>query len=166
MRPKSLPVGTEVVDGLGQGPQPKARAHRAASLGGQRQHLLDGAGDGGAVHCEPAGRHVVRGGMPQVHEGGQEPVDEDQPVFRTRAHSALPRPGRKRGLVPFVPQRAELRHEFGDHVGRQARDPPVADDRCTRRVSHHTTMIDDQKLDASPLTVDELARQSGAPCAS
>ncbi|MCK1823787.1 hypothetical protein MTQ10_30490, partial [Streptomyces sp. XM83C] len=40
--------------------------------------------------------------------------------------------------------------------GRQARDPPVADDRCTRHIPHHTTMIDDRELDASPPTVHEL----------
>ncbi|CAL9339057.1 hypothetical protein SUDANB15_00223 [Streptomyces sp. enrichment culture] len=44
----------------------------------------------------------MRGRVPEVHEGGRAPVDEDQPVLRTRAHSPLPRPGRKSGLVPFV----------------------------------------------------------------
>jgi hypothetical protein len=57
-----------------------------------------------------------------VHERGQKPVDEHQPVLRTRADGPLPRPGRKLGLVPFVPQRAQLCNEFSDHVGRQARD--------------------------------------------
>jgi hypothetical protein len=85
----------------------------------------------------------------EVHEGGQEPVDEDQPVLRPRAYSPLPRPGGKPGLVPFMPQRAQLKREFSNCVGRQARDPPVPDDRCTRRAPHHTTMIDDQELDAS-----------------
>ena len=80
-------------------------------------HLADGPSDGGAVDTEPAGEHVVRGGMPEVHERGQEPVDEHQPVLRTRAHSTLPRPGPKLGLVPFVPQRAKFSHEFSDHVG-------------------------------------------------
>jgi hypothetical protein len=93
-----------------------------------------------------------------VHEGGQEPVDEHQPVLRAPAQRPLPRPGGKPGLVPFMPQRTKLSHEFSNHTGRQARDPPVADDRCTRRVPHHKTMIDDQKLDASPLTVHELVR--------
>ncbi|MGC0407479.1 hypothetical protein [Streptomyces ambofaciens] len=92
----------------------------------------------------------------EVHEGGQEPVDEDEPVLGPGTDRPLPRPGRKPGLVLFMPQRAELRHEFSDHAGRQARNPPVADDRCTRRVPHHTTMINDQELDASPLTVHEL----------
>jgi hypothetical protein len=100
----------------------------------------------------------MRGGMPEVHERGQEPVDEHQPVLRTRAHSTLPRPGRKLGLMPFVPQRGYHSDEFSDHVGRQARDPPVSDDRCTRGVPHHTIMIDDQKLDASPPTVHELVK--------
>ncbi|EDY44964.1 hypothetical protein SSBG_02978 [Streptomyces sp. SPB074] len=62
-------------------------------------------------------------------------------------------------MVSLVPQRTYLSHEFSDHVSRQAGDPPVADDRCTRRVPHHTTMIDDRELDASPPTVHELVRR-------
>ncbi len=153
-----LPVGTEVIDDLGQSPQPRTRADGAPSLGEQGPHLTDGPGNGGAVDTEPAGKHVARGGMPELHEGGQEPVDEHQPVLRHRAHSTLPRPGRNPGLVPFMPQRADLKPEFSDHVGQQARDPPVTDSRCTRRVPHHTTMIGDQELDASPPpTMHELA---------
>jgi hypothetical protein len=69
--------------------------------------------------------------------------------------------------MAFMPQRAQLSHEFSNHVCRQARDPPVADDCCTRRVPHHTTMIDDQDPDASPLTVHELVRSlRPAPAAS
>jgi hypothetical protein len=79
-----------VVDDLGQGPQPHSGADGAASLGEQGPHLADGAGDGGAVHAEPAGQHVVGGRVSEVHEGGQEPVDEDQPVFRARADGPLP----------------------------------------------------------------------------
>jgi hypothetical protein len=100
----------------------------------------------------------VGGRVSEVHEGAQEAVDEDQSVFRARAHDPLPWPGHKSGLVAFMPQRAQLSHEFSNHVCRQARDPPVADDCCTRRVPHHTTMIDDQDPDASPLTVHELVR--------
>ncbi|MBB4795278.1 hypothetical protein BJY54_005890 [Streptomyces nodosus] len=151
-------LAAEVVDDLGECPQPHAGADGAASLGEQGAHLADGAGDGGAVHAEPAGQHVMRGRVSEVHEGGQEPVDENQPVLRTGAHGPLPRPGRKPGLVPFMPQRTYLSHQFSDHLGRQARDPSVADDRCTSRVPHHATMIDDQKLDASPPTVHELVR--------
>ncbi|MGW0669373.1 hypothetical protein, partial [Streptomyces sp. NPDC002746] len=53
----------------------------------------------------------------KVHERGQEPVDEDHAVLRTGAHGTLPRPGCKPGLVPFVPQRSYLGHEFSDHSG-------------------------------------------------
>ncbi|CAM5600814.1 hypothetical protein SDIAM103S_05761 [Streptomyces diastaticus subsp. diastaticus] len=66
------------------------------------------------------------------------------------------------GAPPTPTGRAESpaeqrpRYEFSNHVSRQARDPPVADDCCTRRVSHHMTMIDDQVSDVSPLTVHEL----------
>lgn len=87
-----------------------------------------------------------------MHERGQEPVDEDQPVLRTCAHGPLPRPGRESGLKPLVPQQAYLGDEFSDHNGRQARDPPVADDRCRNLVPHHATMIDNSELDVSPPT--------------
>ncbi|WRZ08833.1 hypothetical protein OG959_38585 [Streptomyces sp. NBC_00385] len=53
----------------------------------------------------------------KVHERGQEPVDEDHAVRRTGAHGTLPRPGCKPGLVPFLPQRSYLGHEFSDHSG-------------------------------------------------
>jgi hypothetical protein len=46
-----------------------------------------------------------------------------------------------------MPRRTQLGYGFSNHLGRQARDPPVADDRCTRRVLHHTTMINDQQRD-------------------
>ena len=125
-----------MVDDLGRRPQPHAGTDGAASLGEQGPHCADGTGDGGAVCAGPAGEHVVRGPVTEVHERGQEPVDEEQPVLRAGTDRRLPWPGRKSGLVPFVPQRAQPGHEFGDRAGREARDPPVADDRdrCTRRV--------------------------------
>jgi hypothetical protein len=81
--------------------------------------------------------------MAQMHERRQEPVDEHQPVLRTRAHRPLPRPGRELGLVSLMPQRPYLSDEFSGYVSRQAGDPPIADDHCTRRVPHHTNVIDD-----------------------
>lgn len=73
----------------------------------------------------------------KMHQRGKQPVDEDQAVLRTGDHRTLPRPGRKPGLVPLMPQRADLGDEFSDHGCRQARDPPVADDRCARHVPCH-----------------------------
>ncbi|MFF2206061.1 hypothetical protein [Streptomyces sp. NPDC058145] len=92
------------------------------------------------------------------NQRGQEPVDEYQPVLRAGAYGPLTRPGRELGVVPFVPQRTNLSDKFSDHIGRQARDPPVADDCCTTRAPHHTTMIDDQELDGSPPIVHEVVR--------
>ncbi|WP_237527133.1 hypothetical protein, partial [Streptomyces sp. SID2119] len=66
-----------------------------------------------------------------------------------------PRPGRKPGPVPLVPQQPYLSDEFRYHRRRQARDPPVADNRCARRVPHHTAMIGYTALDVPPLTVHE-----------
>lgn len=151
-----LPTGADMVDDLGEGPQPHSGADGAPSLGEQGEHLADGPGDGGAVDAEPAGQHVMRGGVTEMYERGQETVDEHQLMLRAGAHRPLPWPGRELGLVPLVPQRAYLGNEFSNHNSRQARDPPVTDDRCTRRVPHHMTMIDDQELNISPLTVHEL----------
>lgn len=61
----------------------------------------------------------MRGPVTEMHERGQEPVDEHQPMLRARAHRPLPWPGRELDLVPFMPQRPHLRDEFSDHLGRQ-----------------------------------------------
>ncbi len=52
----------------------------------------------------------------EVDEGGQESVDEHQPVLRAGTHGPLPRSTGKSGLVTLMPQRAYLGHEFGDHI--------------------------------------------------
>jgi hypothetical protein len=93
-----------------------------------------------------------------MDEGGQEPVEEHQSVLRPGTHGPLARPGGKPGLVALVPQRAYLGNEISDHIGRQAHDPPVADDHCTSCVPHHTPMINDQGLDSSPPTMHELVK--------
>ena len=59
----------------------------------------------------------MRGGVPEMDERGQKPVDEDQPVIRAGADRPLPRPGCEPGLVPFMPQRTQLCDKFSDHIG-------------------------------------------------
>lgn len=81
-------------------------------------------------------------------------------MLRPGAHGPLLRPRDKPGLVLLVPHRASLSDEFCDHLGQQARNPPVTHDRCTRPVPHHTTMINDHGLDRSPPTVQ--LRHEGA----
>lgn len=92
-----------MVDDLGEGAEPDPGGDGAASLGEQRSHLSDRPGDGGAFDAEPAGQHVMSGPVAEVHERGQEPVDEDQPVLRTGTDGPLPRPGLRFHPVPFVP---------------------------------------------------------------
>ncbi len=94
----------------------------------------------------------------KVNKGGQQPVDEHQLVLRAGAHSTLPRPGGKPGPVTLMPRRTYLGNELSNHSGRQPRDPPVADDHCTRHVPHHAAMIDDPELDVPSLTVHEVVR--------
>ncbi len=156
-----LPCRAEMVDDFGQSPQPYVGADGAPSLGEQGPHLVDGPGDGGAVHAKPAGQHVVGSPVTEMDESGRQPVDEHQPVLHTSAHGPLARPGGKPGPLALAPQRPHFGDEFSDHIGRQARHPPVADEQCTSRVPHHATMINDQGLDVSPPTMHELASRDG-----
>lgn len=91
----------------------------------------------------------MRSGVTEMHGRGQGTDDEHQLVLRVGAHRPPTWPGRGLGLVPSVPRQAYLSDEFSDHSSRQARDPPVPDDRCTRHVPHDITMIDDQEFDVS-----------------
>ncbi|MFD3730420.1 hypothetical protein [Streptomyces sp. NPDC058632] len=97
--------------------------------------------------------------MTKMDESCQQPIDEDQLVFRPAAHGPLPWPRDQLGLVALMPQRTYLSHEFSDHIARQASSPTVADDHCTSPVPHHPTMINHHRLDASPLVAHELVGQ-------
>ncbi|GAB2910076.1 hypothetical protein GCM10022245_51780 [Streptomyces mayteni] len=98
-----LPAGAEMVNDFCQGPQSDTGADGAPTLGERWPHLADGAGDRGAVHAEPARQYAMRGPVTEMHEGGQEPVDERQSVLRAGTHASLPRLGRHPGLVAFMP---------------------------------------------------------------
>ncbi|GAA2494421.1 hypothetical protein GCM10023100_10580 [Actinocorallia cavernae] len=76
--------------------------------------------------------------VPEMHEGGKHPVSEDQFVLRPGTHDPLPRPVKEYGLMPLVPQRTDLCHEFSDHLGCRPNDPSTPENRCTRLGPHHT----------------------------
>lgn len=122
----------EVVNDVGQSSPPHVGADGAASLGEQGPHLADGPGDGGAIHAEPAGQHVVGAPVTKMDERGQQPIDKHQPVLCAGAHGPLPWPGGEPGLVTLLSQRAYLLDEFSNHSHSQARDPPITDDHRTR----------------------------------
>jgi hypothetical protein len=97
----------------------------------RRSGIGGGSSGVGAVHAKPAGQHIVGGPVAEMGEGGQEPVDEDRPVLRVGAHGTPPRPAGEPGVLALLPQRADCGDEFGNHIGRQVRDLPIADDHCT-----------------------------------
>jgi hypothetical protein len=66
-----------MVDDLGECAQSDVRRDGAAPLGEQWPHFTDRTRNGGAVHAEPAGQHVARRCMTEMHERGQQAVDED-----------------------------------------------------------------------------------------
>lgn len=69
--------------------------------------------------------------VPQVHEGGQQTVDEDQLVPGTGTDCPLPLPVTQPRLVTGLPDRANFRDQQGDHFTGQPRDPTVRDNRLT-----------------------------------
>lgn len=120
-----LPAGAEMVDDLGEGPQPHSPADSAASPGQKRPHLTDDPGDGRTADAEPAGRHVVHDGVTQMHGHGQETVNEHQLVFRTGT------PARFRGR-----DASETRSPSHDHDQRSRTRRLTAYRARTRQVLH------------------------------
>ena len=79
----STPPGLGVGEDVGQGRQPHAGPLRdgEAAPGQQRTDLMDCAGDGRPGHPVQLGQRRVRQLQPQVDQGDQHPVDEDQLVI-------------------------------------------------------------------------------------
>lgn len=81
-------VMAQVCHHVGDGAQPDAVVHLAATLGQQRPHLGDAARDRRAVYPEPRGHHVMGQPMSQVHQRGQQAVGEPEPMLRASADAA------------------------------------------------------------------------------
>lgn len=62
----------------------------------------------------------MAGVMVERSTRNQEPVDEHQPVLRTRSHGPLPRPRGKPGLVTLMPQQTHLGDKLSNYVDPQA----------------------------------------------
>jgi hypothetical protein len=85
------PFGLGVGHHVGQGPKPHPRhaGDGEAALGQQGSDLVDGTGDGGAVHPIQHRQRVVGQLQAQDHQGGQDPVGEDQLVVGPGAGGTL-----------------------------------------------------------------------------
>ncbi len=101
-----LPAGAQMGEHVGQGAQPDPAGDGAAALGQQRADLSDCAGDRRAGDPEPAGQHVVGDPVAQVHQGGQQPVEEHQPMPSTRSDRPLARPVAQPCVLARLPARA------------------------------------------------------------
>lgn len=79
----------------------------------------------------------MSGAVAQIHQRGQQPVDEDEPVLRPGSHRPPPRPSREPSVMLLVPQRPYLGDEFSDHIRRQPGDPVLRHDQLTRPSPYH-----------------------------
>jgi hypothetical protein len=96
-----------------QGPKPRPglAGDGEAAAGQQRADLADRAGDGGAVHPVQHRQGLVGQLEPQVDQGDQHPVSEDELVVGTGAGSALARVAAallQRALVRGGPRAGQL----------------------------------------------------------
>jgi hypothetical protein len=84
-------LGRGVGHHVGQGPKAHARpaCDGEAAPGQQGSDLMDGTGDGGAVHPVQHPEGVVGQSEAQDHRGGQDSVGEDQLVVGPRAGGTL-----------------------------------------------------------------------------
>jgi len=85
-------LGCGVGEDAGQGMQPHVRTagHGEAAGCQQRPDLMDGAGDGRAVHAVEHRDGGVREMEPQDDQGGDDPVSEHQVMCRASACGPLP----------------------------------------------------------------------------
>jgi hypothetical protein len=76
----------------------------------------------------------------QVHQGGQQPVDDHQPMPGT-ARPPLARPtGQPRVLAP-LPARPQFRDQLSEHFPGQPDHPAMGDSGGTGQASRHTTIL-------------------------
>jgi hypothetical protein len=128
-------------DHIGSGVQPDPALHGAAAFGQQRADLSDRPGDRRAGHPEPAGQHVVGDPVAQVHQGGQQPVDEHQPVPGTGPDRPLPRPIGQPCLLARLPARPELGDQLSQHFPGQSGHPTIGDGGGSGQGPRHTTTL-------------------------
>jgi hypothetical protein len=111
----STPGGPGVGEDAGEGAEPQARAVRDGEPAGREQgaDLMDGAGDGGAVHLAERGDGGVRELVAQVNQGDDDTVGDRKVVVRAGAGCA------QAVVTPAFAQPGLLR---GHPVAREAGD--------------------------------------------
>jgi hypothetical protein len=89
--PQLDPIGGGVGEHVRQGVQPHTRrvGDGEATCGQQRPDFMDGAGDGGAVDPVQHRQGLVGQLQAQDHQGGQDPVTQDEALVGAGAGGAL-----------------------------------------------------------------------------
>ncbi|MEX5721065.1 hypothetical protein [Geodermatophilus maliterrae] len=80
--------------------------------------------------------------MAQVHQGGQQPVNEHQPVPRARPDRPLARPIGQSRVLARLPFRPELSDQLGEHFLGQSGHAAIGDSSGTgQRPGHITSLL-------------------------
>jgi hypothetical protein len=127
-------LGLGIGEHIRQGPQTQARAvgDRAPPLGQERTYLADRAGDGGAVDAEQQAQHRVRQVVPQMNQGGHQPVDKDNLVAGAGSPGPLPDPTSRNMTAPLdigLPRHGQLLYQAGQMTPGDPGEQPMRQDR-------------------------------------
>ncbi|WP_233600233.1 hypothetical protein [Micromonospora sp. M71_S20] len=90
------------------------------------------------MDTEPGGDDIVRQPVPQVHQRGQQPINEPEPMLGSRSDPATACPRGEPVMVLCPPLRPQLADQALNHRAGQARQPTIRHDRST----HHGTNND------------------------
>ena len=128
-------AGGGVGEDVGEGAEPQARAVRDGEPAGceQRADLMDGAGDGGAVHLAERGEGGVRELVAQVNEGDDDAVGEGKVVVRAGAGcaQALVTPASAQpGLLAGHPAAGQIGNQLAEAARLQAGEDTLAQGRA------------------------------------
>src|SRR6266545_178514 len=140
------PLRRGVGEHVGQGP--KAHAGHAwdgeAAAGQQGSDLVDGAGDGGAVHPAQHRQGLVGQLEAQNHQGDQDPIAEDQLMAGAGAGGAaawVAAAGAQRALVGGGPRVGELGDQVAQVLPRQSGEDRMGEGRTGPWWSRHPRMM-------------------------
>jgi hypothetical protein len=77
----------------------------------------------------------------QVHQGGQQPVEEHQPVPGAGADCPLPGPIGQPRVLACLPARSQLGDQLGQDLPGQSGHPAIGDSGGTGKSARHITTL-------------------------
>ncbi len=137
----SCPLPAQVGDPVGLGGQPHSPPVVQPRSPLRLAHLADRRGDRRAGHPDPAGQHVMGDSVAQVHQGGQQPVEEHQPVPGASSDRPPARPIGQPRVLARLPARPQLGDQLRQNLRGQSGHPAIGDRGGTGKSARRITTL-------------------------